>query len=155
MNITEFLDARIAEDEAVAARALGRDDIGSTIWCAENDGAITEVEAEVEAGFVRRFHPTRVLAECAAKQAILEAHQPTVETVEWFDDVTGIGTAPVCPSCRPKDPTDWNPPIGMAGIRPDGFIPSYVLAPCPTLRAIAAVHKDHPDYQEEWAHGND
>lgn len=130
MNITEFLEARIAEDEAECQpmAALEDDDRGG--W------AIAYAE--------------RVLAECAAKRAVLVLHQPTVETVEWFDDATGTGKASVCPQCRPKDPTDWNPPIGMAGIRPEGFVPSYTLAPCPTLCALAAVYADHPDYQQEW-----
>jgi hypothetical protein len=27
---------------------------------------------------------------------------------------------------------------------------NYVYEPCPTLRALASVHADHPDYREEW-----
>ena len=131
MTITEFLLARIEEDQ---------------------------VEAEIHAGaeyYVDGAWPAdlaaRVLAECAAKRAILELHRPTVENVEWFDDATGTGKAPVCPSCRPEDPTDWNPPIGMAGVRPDGFVPHYTLAPCLTFRSLAAVYKDHADYEQGWA----
>lgn len=127
MNIIEFLGARIAEDEERAEYVLKWGDWGGL------------------------FKPPRVLAECAAKRAILGEHRPTIATVEWFDDTTGTGAAHVCPSCRPEDPTDWNPPIGEAGVRPEGFVPSYTLAPCPTLRALAAVYSDHPDYQQEWA----
>jgi hypothetical protein len=136
MTITEFLEARIAEDEAAAE--LGGWHNGADTFANDNYGCLL-------------VQPARVLAECAAKRAIIEAHRPAVEIVEWFDDATGTGTAPVCPSCRPKDPTDWNPPMGMAGVRPDGFVPSYTLAPCPTLRSLAAVYADHPGYDPAWA----
>lgn len=144
MGIAEFLEARIAEDEAAIDR---RGDIPHSVHLSDELGAYSPHCPDC-LGLAGR---ARVLAECAAKRAVIDLHRPEIETVEWFDDATGTGTAPVCPSCRPKDPTDWNPPIGMAGIRPDGFIPSYTLSPCPTLCALAAVYKDHPEYQAEWA----
>lgn len=81
-----------------------------------------------------------IRAERDAMRAVVEAvrklHEPTLETVEWFHDQTGKGEALCCPSCRPDDPTEWHPPYGQAGIEPDGFVPGYVVSPCPTLAAI-------------------
>jgi len=93
--------------------------------------------------------PAHVLAVCAAHRQIVELHRPQVETVEWFD-APGVGEAEVCPSCHPAEPTEWNPPVGQAGVRPDGFVASYVLAPCPTLRALLSVYRDRPGFQEAW-----
>jgi len=75
----------------------------------------------------------------AVVEAVREFHKPTLQTVEWFHDQTGKGEALCCPSCRPEDPTDWHPPLGEAGIEPEGFVPGYVLSPCPTLAAVDAL----------------
>jgi len=53
MTITEFLEARIAEDEAEAK------------W----------VEAEGDHGSSPVQHPSRVLAECAAKRAMVDLYR--------------------------------------------------------------------------------
>lgn len=71
--------------------------------------------------------------------AIRELHKPTPQIVEWFHDQTGKGEALCCPSCRPENPTAWRPAIGEAGIEPEGFVPQYVLSPCPTLAALPAA----------------
>ena len=102
MNITDFLLARIEEDESRAAYyglALGTG---------------------------------RVLAECTAKRAIIEAHPPV--------DYSGMGmTSPdACVVCGIEvGMSDWEYAKGSF--------------PCDTLRALAAIYKDHPDYQQEWA----
>jgi hypothetical protein len=163
MTITEFLLARIAEDEAAAQAAS----TGPWVWVGEaaedsaflyagdNEPVIAaygnHTEGYIECSdadrsYIARHDPARVLAECKAKRAILAEHRPEVETVEWFDTVSDTGTAPVCPSCRPKEPIEWHPRPGEAGVRPEGFVPTYVLAPCPTLQALAAVYANHPDY---------
>jgi hypothetical protein len=67
---------------------------------------------------------------------VRKLHEPTLQNVEWFVDQTGKGEALCCPSCRPADPTPWHPGIGRAGLKPDGFVPTYVLSPCPTLDAM-------------------
>lgn len=177
MNIVEFLEARITEDEAMARAAstdggswdtisgiggsTGSIHAGGELFIDE-DGDASYYGGSVivydegtpdraQAEHIARHDPARVLAECKAKREIVELHQPTLSTVEWFDDATGTGHAPICPSCRPEDPTDWHPPIGMAGIRPEGFVPHYTLAPCPTLCALAAMYAANPDYRREWA----
>jgi hypothetical protein len=89
-DLIDFLDARIAEDEADARKGL------------EMEGSAGPV--------VGWFNPGRVLSECAAKRAIL-GNVPLV---------TDVATA-----------------IGGTS--------EYVLM------SLAAVYKDHPDYQEGWA----
>jgi hypothetical protein len=100
LDITEFLLARIAEDEAEAKpmAALEDDDRGG--W------AIAYAE--------------RVLAECAAKRAIIAEH-------EWrtVSGETGCGL------CNYYRDYGWEE-----------------VGPCKTIRALAAVYKDHPDYTE-------
>lgn len=65
MTITEFLLARIAEDEAVAFRARGTGyDLGCRLAVGEREGNDSGVE----------IAPDRVLAECAAKRRIVEEH---------------------------------------------------------------------------------
>jgi hypothetical protein len=65
LTITEFLLARITEDEAVARTAT--DDRFS--W-ASVDYNSSECETHGT-----RHDPARILAECAAKRAIIHAHQ--------------------------------------------------------------------------------
>lgn len=135
-TLTGWLLEQIAEDERVArAQVTDR----------------PEWRHAIEDYYVLEGHPdpARVLVECAAKRAIVELHAGTEEFVEWFD-APEVGRAEVCPTCRPADPTEWHPPVGAAGVRPDGFVASYVLAPCPTLRALATVYADRPGFREEW-----
>ena len=129
-DLTEFVSARLAEDEAEAAN--------HAVWRMNPTYGVPAYQAIRE----------RVLAECESKQRIMAEHRPTVELVEWFDSPTG--QAEVCPSCHPAEPTEWNPPIGQAGVRPDGFVASYVLSPCPTLRILALPYASRADYRPEW-----
>ena len=80
MNVTEFLEARIEEDERAAWDLMG-----------EREG-------------------DRTLAECKAKRAV----------IGWWTE-------------------------GLIGyVRVDGELTNPLLP-------LAAVYKDHPDYQQEWA----
>ena len=136
MTITEFLLARISEDEAVALKAS--EQIGQR-WCggggelrtlAHGDPRATEPcwlqvakmgseygphgrPAEWETGWwprvdafthMARHDPARVLAECAAKRAIVEQAERTDSG--WWES-------------------------------------NYIAI-------LAAVYADHPDYQPEW-----
>jgi hypothetical protein len=97
VNISEFLEARIDEDEKRASyygMALGTD---------------------------------RVLAECKAKRAILKEHELDLHM-----------SGPYCDTCAEW----WKCELGEG--------PPPVKYPCPTVRALAAVYKGHPDYQQEW-----
>lgn len=141
MDITEFLEARISEDEAVAKACpdpewrIAIDGSGSlwvegllihasdTMW----EGAIAVADAE----HATRHDPARALAECAAKRAIIQEH--------------GNGltyTSPWCETCAEW----WASEMGEG--------PPGVAWPCTTLKAVAAVYAGHPDYQQEWANAS-
>jgi hypothetical protein len=138
-TITEFLEARIAEDEMAAKAATP----GPWIWRGQPDGQVlASVESlpedkygyrepvayvvtaegydeprvdvsESDAKHLVRHDPARVLAEGAAKRAILA----DVESVRLFN-------------------ADYSLIAGHAERQ---------------LAHLAAVHSDHADYQQEWA----
>jgi len=102
VTITEFLEARIAEDEARASSGWAR--LGDSRW------ETTEYGQDF-------LTPSAVLAECAAKRAI----------------ISNVGPY----SCSQAHPQ-------FDVYHPDGHL-------SPVIRALAAVFKDHADYQEDWA----
>ncbi|MFF2621228.1 DUF6221 family protein [Oerskovia jenensis] len=108
MRLTEFLLARIAEDEA-AAREEDADYAATTL--------LPTYDSEHQA----RWNTERVLAECEAKRRIVELH---------FENDPGPDAE--CGAC--------------------GDIGGYYsqVWPCPTIKALAAVYADHPDYDEAW-----
>ena len=67
MTLTEFLLARIAEDEAVAQDSLALYVPGSSLYVARHD-------------------PARVLAECEAKRRIVEQWRNRYNENPWLDD---------------------------------------------------------------------
>jgi hypothetical protein len=122
VTITEFMEARIAEDEAMARAAIRH---GDGAWRAgdepDPEGDVYDERAiygddlhiydegghdENHAAHIARHDPARVLAECKAKRAVLAE----IKRYRWDEDP---------------------PPI--------------------ITRALAAVHADHPDYRQEWA----
>lgn len=149
-TITEFLKARIAEDEATARTAspgpwtfssiesIG----GGTVYDPavavanvewDNDGTRIDPrirrrrpprQADGTGVHIARHNPARILAECAAKRAILNIHT----------DRDGD-----CSRC-----SDY----AWFAVLDGGDHETY---PCPTVKAIAAVYSDHPDYRKEWA----
>lgn len=143
MTIVEFLEARIAEDEAAALPF--RNELGETKqWRCDDIGGVVRYVGRMEFGLpdllakfdthlegahVERWDPARVLAECAAKRAILELHGP-VEDKGWI-------------SGKDHDYL-W---CGSCGTLDDSPTPF----PCETLGALAAVYSDHPDYDKDWA----
>ena len=114
-TITEFLLARIAEDEAQARRGFSH----PRRW------VIVAVPGMPD-GVPNGISCTAVLAECRAKRAIVEQHQP----MRLHPDQVAYGMLPRCSEC------------GGKSVR--------LVHPCPTLRILAAVYVDHPDYQQEW-----
>lgn len=117
MNITEFLEARIAEDEALARAALSgmygehHDawDYAGYVLGADRDSTPKQDE------FITVWWPKRVLAECAAKR----------DLIEGWEDPNGAGV--------------W-----------EGYDAGSAIATDRAARALAAIYKDHPDYQQEW-----
>jgi len=125
VTITEFLEARIAEDEALARAATPgpwesmteETADGENIYFTVERGRVqildvtaTDHQGRMTADFIARYDPTRALAECAAKRAV----------IGWWTE-------------------------GLIGyVRVDGELTNPILP-------LAAVYKDHPDYQQEWA----
>jgi hypothetical protein len=127
VTITEFLEARIAEDEAVAREcedsgrwSAWRHEEGLEWWVSsENFGHVVTTgyvgnnDARPNAEHMARWDPARVLAECAAKRAILAECRPgTLDDLDCSED-------------------DQPAPMWVA-------------------RALAAVYSDHPDYDKDW-----
>lgn len=100
--------------------------------------------------FIAAQDPAHVLRTVAAHRKILDEHAPILDIVEWPHDQNGKGQAMVCPRCQNADHSHWNPPQGRAGVLPVGFITPYILAPCNTLLALAAVY-----FSEETTDGTD
>jgi hypothetical protein len=127
MTITEFLEARLSEDEAVARAASAMmtgpswEDDGTSVSSGEDtfwvDGLYVRSPEDVSA-HIARHDPARVLAECAAKRRVLETLRSYEPDTEW-----GVV----------RD-------MGMRGNNAAGAV-----------RALAAVYASHPDYQQEWA----
>ncbi len=116
LPLTDFLLARIAEDEEIARAVLDGDDYS--------------VSGRALMEHVARHDPARVLAECEAKGLIVELHSGTTDAL-WY----GV-----------RMPDD-----GM-GCRTCGEVGEYAVPwPCATVRALAAVYAEHPDYRNEWA----
>ena len=130
MDLTEFLSARLDEDEAVAKAAGGSGPDGQ--WARHEDevgtgyGHLYDVGGDVvvydegapgdlEFDHIARHDPARVLREVAAKRAVIEVYEAAAAS----DD--------------PK--VDYS--IGMATMRM-------------VLRSYATVWSGHPDYRPEW-----
>lgn len=158
MGIVEFLEARIAEDEAVAqdagARALEwRSSNGSVSgggkpyvddWSEDEpltqyDGEVTIVYDEgwpedVEAEHIARQDPARILCEVAAKRAVVVEHKLVPAKNVWGKSTGGFG----CELC------DSTPDLDLGGIEIERS------GGCKTLRSLAVIFSDHPDFDEEW-----
>jgi len=163
-DLAAFLAARLDEDEAAAKRAL--DTVAGwpqEVWVTpEADELIPSVGVSEpspkrylrlwnDAGRILTDHgwvvhdtavcvwsegvAARLLREAAAKRAVMAEHFST-------DDL-GAPIPAVCNRCT----TDA---IQIRFISPTECLPW----PCPTVRALAAVYRNHPDYRQEWApHG--
>lgn len=125
MDITEFLRARLDDDEAYALMAFADHNEAGPEWSEPwNGGVLTggrggEVVDTFDSGLsshMARHDPARVLREVAAKRAIL---------LQYTDAVT-----------------DWEE---------DREAPDAVSALRIVVRLMASVYSDHPDYQQEWA----
>ena len=142
MTLTEFLLARIAEDEAAAVAAVTRSDDpardGVNEWVAVGGGTVVgpafdslrhlslPSREDATAQHIARHDPARVLAECEAKRRIVEIHRPHPFLLD--DD---RGEAWECEACG-------------------GDVPASGAVTCPTTRALATVYADHPDCDETW-----
>jgi hypothetical protein len=131
MDIAEFLEARIGEDEQLAQAAID-DDCGqdggfedayeSLTAGPEKAGPLAHVPriGEAAARIIVWATPRRILAECAAKRAIIKQHEAYATA-----SPESVGIAWVGARSGQEATTD-------------------------ALQALAAVYADHPDYQQEW-----
>ena len=122
MTLTDFLIARITEDEAGAkAAVLGHWDAiegPSGDWWVEH-AHLADIALDLHgenARHIARHDPARVLAECEAKRRILESSSAKATALDRITPGVGAVLANAA----------WD------------------------LRNIAAVYADHPDYREEW-----
>jgi hypothetical protein len=122
VTITEFLTARLAEDEAAANEIHRPRDCGSV----DRDGEFDPDPIWCGCGY-----PARMLREVQAKRAIIATHGP--DPLNHF----GSPRSPLCLVCL----TDR-----------EGYEELWEADPwpCLTLRAIAAAWSDHPDYRPDW-----
>lgn len=131
MTIVEFLNARIDEEEADARAATpGR-------WFPEGKGVsdsdgIEFVEApRRDVSHIARHDPARVLREVTMKRDLLALHKPG--KADFYD-------VDQCDHCADQ----CHSSSGLSCEEPDARYP------CDTVRTLATVHADHPDYQQEW-----
>jgi hypothetical protein len=82
---------------------------------------------------VRRHDPAHVLAECESKRRIVELHRQSRIPYEVANDLPGV--------CLTETSSDYFT---------DGR-GSYTAYACATIKALASVYSDHPDYRDEWA----
>lgn len=122
-DLVAFLEERLAEDEEVARASAPRRYVGTSMTNLRS--------AEPE---------SRALREVEAKRAIVRTHQQVVFT----DRALGLVDVEVCAVCHSMyvGEDDWA----------DSHEPVVVQEPfpCVTVRALATVYADHPDYREEW-----
>jgi len=122
-TLTEFLLARIAEDEERASRT-------SYYW---NEGP--DLLDHIETRHVDLT--ARVLAECEAKRRIVERHRPA----RFIDTSIGVNST-VCLICHIANEhypdAEGNPRL------------MQMFHPCDTLRLLALPYADHEQYRQEW-----
>ena len=136
MTLTEFLLARIAEDEECARDGLTEPTYDMATTAADEVLVMADHEGLNGAGnsHFRQWMPARVLAECEAKRRIVELHNLEPRTLyhDLEDDEQTTGCA-YCMGWGDSRSSDDNEPA------------------CPTLRFVALPYADHPDYQPEWS----
>ncbi len=135
-DLITFLNARLEEDES-RARATLR--LGGPSWDEVGRG-----ERIPEMAHIERHSPARVLRDVEAKRAIMAEHfiltnENRDEAYEEFSVVPwgakgGAGDQGAgCVTCHY---------YGMGGVKGYGI--------CRTVRLLAAIWSDHPDYRDEW-----
>lgn len=150
MNIIEFLEARIAEDETEAAAALlsifgrplgERRDYSDYVLSCDRDTTPAQDQ------FIASWWPKRVLVECAAKRAIIRQHGswPVLVSQER-EPIMGYGTFE-------SDSVTLRMSREIAWLTEREYVKRFGVEPptAPMIRTLAAVYSDHPDYQLEWA----
>ena len=127
MTLTEFLNARFDEDEAVALDAMGGpwEVRGRSVYQADGAPSLNPVAADAwdYAPHIARHSPARVLREVEAKRKILDMASEASGLDQQVDMEFRAG---------PRD-MDAEPFLGDL-----------------LRRALALPYRDQPDYQQEW-----
>jgi len=157
--LTEFLLARIYDDECLARWAFAYHNDNGPDWSERWSGAVEmggdghELLLCNDSGVSRHivnFDPARVLAECEAKRKIIAFHESwpvLVQTPTKFDQ------DPI-PGVDNLDNYTYRMSQEIAWATTREYVARFGVDPptAPMLAALAAVYADHPDYhaaQEE------
>jgi len=131
VTLSEFLIARIAEDEAAAQgaspgpwrlNAEGYEVLAVDDVTAAEAHALSGERQQNTAAHIARYDPTRVQAECEAKRRIVQIHTSTSEEVDH----------------------------GLRSGEKYWTTNSEPAVPCSTLMALALPYAEHPDFRDEW-----
>lgn len=141
--LTEFLLQRIADDEAVAKGAIDPEPQTRTYYSGH-----TEVLADK--GEWRLPDPADGMNECRIEGVFMIIYDEGGHTRGQAEHIARHDPARVLAECEAKRRIvewhrcldDWEP-RGACNDCADTF-------PCRTLRALATIHADHPDYDESW-----
>lgn len=131
MTLTDFLLARIAEDEAVAKVVHSdptRQRDPEAWFCGDQQSHVG-------------LSPARVLAECEAKRRLVEMHEANDGGIHdrgrWDADAGAMVACRYWFCCI----CDYDRDYGYVGGPDEG---------CETLRTLALPYADHADYREAW-----
>jgi hypothetical protein len=164
VTVTEFLLARIAEDEATARAAgvtghswgtmIEETGSGENIYYTVEvpgvkDSTIADMWSTDQIGrdqseHIARHDPARVLAECAAKRAIIKQHEDWPVLVE--------GELEMEPASSDIQSMAYRATRQIAWMTEQEYIKRFGVEPptAPMVATLAAVYADHPEYRQEW-----
>jgi len=139
MTITEFIEARLAEDEASARRLQGAVEAssGSYVSLGLDHPGLAAGDCP---GYLGEYDPARVLAQVAALRAVVALHESWPVLVE---------TPPVL---EETDAMTYRMTKQIAWATEKAYREHFGVEPpaAPMLRHVAAIWADHPDYGQEW-----
>lgn len=151
------LKAAVEERLAVARAAGGRSwlvvDVppftDPLLLAQDGDGDTLTTLGTVDVDMPARSHlsandPARIIRDCERDLRALERHRPKWETVQWWDAPT-VGEADVCATCGNREPVEWELGYGNYGVKPEGWVDSYVLWPCNEILDLATAYEIEVD----------
>lgn len=142
-DLAAFLTERLHEDEKIArttkqaSMSWGNFDADGELRDSGNAGTVAWIPYAEDRAHIARWDPARVLAEIAAKRAIVKRH------------TTGVLREYRCPNSDHIQ--EWQ--CERAG---DPYEETRYCEICPTgwddceLRLLAAIYADHPDFDPGW-----
>ena len=151
-DMAAFISARLGEDEAaaMAAAKVEPEDTETSRWyghahwvarygtvvdAEDDDYAMITGSTDEVCAHIARHDPGRALREVAAMRAILALHP---------FEVVKRPVTPFNPYTGEPQPDEYDATCGICG----WFDPGQ--GGCQTIRTLAAVWNDHPDYRAGW-----